>query len=170
MNTFDFQTGQTLSAHEAIKRGSLKSSGGGGMFDDMDTVDAKIAAAEARTDTKFAKLLSQLELLNLRMGHVETSTAGLKLNTWLAMASAVALVVAIFGWGSSMFGVGMNVESVANKAASSTAQTAQPQIDALSARYTEMNGKLDQLIEAIAISQGKPGTSVGPEVNVPRTK
>ncbi len=104
--------------------------------------------------------MSELKLINVRMEHVEKSTSGLRLNTWMAAASAVALVAAIFGWGSSMFGVGMNVESVANKAADTVMTSAQPQINTLNARYVEMNNKLDEIFQLLS----KPATpSPSPE-------
>ena len=140
---------QNPAASTVRRRIGLKFGGRDDTFELMDTVDAHIAAAEARTDTKFEKLLGELKLIGQRMEHVEKTTSGLRLNTWLAAATAVAIVAAIIAWGSSMFGVGMNVETAANKAAGNVMQSAQPQIDALNLRYSEMNGKLDQLIEAV---------------------
>lgn len=151
-----------LANNENIISNPLHGGGGGGTFGSMDAVDAKIAASEARTDTKFAELLGEMRLMNQRLDHVETQTSGLRLNVWLASATAVALVVAIFGWGTSMFGVGMDAQQVSDRAVSSAIQRIQPQVDAMNANYSEVSNKLDQLLRATGPrpnANPSPGTS-----------
>ena len=109
----------------------LHSFGGGGTSGGMDIVDAKIAAAEARTDTKFAQVLGRLD-------GIEKSTSGIRATVIVTGISAVALVVAIFGWGSAMFGSGMDVQTAADRAAS-----------AVESRYAEQNAAAtEQMNEA----------------------
>lgn len=91
-------------ADQAVER--LKTGGGDGTSGDMSLVDAKIAAAEARTDTKFAQVLARLDA-------IEKSTSGLRLNVWLAAATALGLGIAAMAFGASQFGNGVMVTSAA---------------------------------------------------------
>src|SRR5690554_4963001 len=94
----------------SIESPHLQFGGGGGNSGGMDVVDAKIAAAEARTDAKFAQVIGELRT-------IEHATSGIKTTVVLTGLTAVALVVAIFGWGASMFGTGMDAQTVADRAA-----------------------------------------------------
>lgn len=128
----------------------LKSGGGGGTYDDMSIVDAKIAAAEARTDTKFAELIGELKA-------IETSTAGIKTTVVVTGIAAVALVVAIFGWGSQMFGVGMNTQSISDQSAKNVLEQAQPKFDAIQTQFKDLNARFDAVIHALDNrQQGSP--------------
>lgn len=135
----------------------------------VSEIDAKIAAAEARTDTKFAELMGELKLLRsdlsgdfkaieARIAHVETSTSGIKstvVTTGIVTAVAVlGLVVAIFGWGSQMFGVGMTADSVAKQAAQAVQQSTSVQFDALNARQQKLETDIGALIQALQSQAG----------------
>src|SRR5690606_31435671 len=85
---------------------SLKSGGGDGTYFDMTVVDAKIAASEARTDTKFAQVLARLD-------NIEKSTHGIKTTTILTGIAAVGVTVAVIAFGASQFGNGVMVTSAA---------------------------------------------------------
>ena len=74
--------------NEALKRG-----GGGGTLPPMETVDAKIAAAEARTDTKFAMLTGDLAA---HFGDLKADLAR-KPGTGTLIGIAVAIVALILG-------------------------------------------------------------------------
>lgn len=119
----------------------------------MSEVDAKIAASEARTDTKFAEMMGELRVISTRLDHVEKSTSGIKstvISTGVVTAVAVlALVTAIFGWGSQMFGVGMNADSVARQAAEAVRQETSAQFDNLNTRYQSLESEIGTLIEAV---------------------
>lgn len=115
----------------------------------MSEVDAKISAAEARTDTKFAEMMGELRLINQRLDHVEKSTSGIRLNIWLAAATAVGLVVAVFGWGTSMYGIGMDAQSVADQSAKNVVEQAKPQFDAINARYDRLEQQMGVILTAI---------------------
>lgn len=117
----------------------------------MSEIDAKIAASEARTDTKFAEMMGELRLINQRLEHVENSTSGLRMNTWLAAATAVALVVAIFSWGSSMFGVGMDAQSIANQSAKSLLDQAEPRFSSMNANFERLDKNYEALQTQIGI-------------------
>lgn len=119
----------------------------------MDIVDAKIAASEARTDTKFAQLMGELstmraeingrlDVLGTRVGHVETSTAGMKTTVIVTAIAALGLTVAVMAYGSQWFGLGMDAQQVADRAAQTSTQNLQPQVDAL-------NVKMDTLIRGL---------------------
>jgi hypothetical protein len=114
----------------------LHGGGGGGTFDGMSIVDAKIAAAEARTDTKFAELVGELRV-------IERSTNGIKATTVLTGISVVAVVAAILSWGTAMFGTGMDAQTVADRAAVSVEMRMTEQLQTSIARYEEMTTRLD---------------------------
>lgn len=104
----------------------LHSGGGGGTSGGMDTVDAKIAAAEARTDTKFAELRADLK---------DFATKG---TVWGAMGTAVALILAAVAFAGDRFdaGVGMS-DKIAEQAERDAKQDR---------AVTDMNSKLDRII------------------------
>lgn len=122
----------------------------------MSEIDAKIAAAEARTDTKFAEMMGELRLINQKLEHVEKSTAGIRLNIWLAAATAVGLVVAVFSWGTSMFGVGMDAQTVADKSASIVFDKAQSEFQAINVRYDRLEKQIDLILTNLK-PDAKPG-------------
>lgn len=112
----------------AAKASDLKHGGGDGTSDGMETVDAKIAAAEARTDTKFAELRSDLK---------DFAT---KSTVWGAMGTAVALILAAIAFGGDRFDAGMGMADV---------KQAQVERDARQdASVDAINKKLDVLIAA----------------------
>lgn len=142
-------------------RAFLKSSGGGGTFEGMSEVDAKIAAAEARTDTKFAQLMGELRV-------IEGATRGIKTTVVGTGIAAVALVVAIFTWGSQMFGVGMDAQSIADQAARSVELRTAPQLDTLNSRYQNLEGQVGHIIQLlqadgeVSRSPGQPAPAPSP--------
>lgn len=78
---------------------ALKSGSSGGTFGGMDNVDAKIAAAEARVDTKFAELRGDL------------SNFATKGTVWGAVGTAVAIGLAVAAFGGDRFDAGMSSQS-----------------------------------------------------------
>ncbi len=115
----------------------------------MSEVDAKIAAAEARTDTKFAELLGELKLLNQRMEHVERSTSGMRSTVVGTGIGVVAVVIAVMAYGAQWFGLGMDAQQVAERAVQSSTQNLQPQINSLTTSNVELNAKMDALIRGL---------------------
>jgi DNA anti-recombination protein RmuC len=125
----------------------------------MSEVDAKIAAAEARTDSKFAQVMGEFRLLNQRFDHFEQRLgkveqrldhhelvfSSLRLNIWLASATTVGLVIAILSWGTSMFGVGLDAQTIAEQAGKNAVLQVQPKIDAMGGRLDAMEGRLDAM-------------------------
>ena len=79
----------------ALKKGGPGSTSGG-----MDTVDSKIAAAEARTDTKFAELRGDLQRF---------ATKG---SVWGAAGSIVAILLAVLAFAGDRFDAGVSASSV----------------------------------------------------------
>lgn len=148
----DFQTGKIFLQGgpeipvKQLSSEQLKRMGRSANITDMSEVDAKIAAAEARTDTKFAEMMGELRLINQKLEHVEKSTAGIRLNIWLAAATAVGLVVAVFSWGTSMFGVGMDAQTVADKSASIVIEKAQTEFQSINARYDRLEKQIGLIL------------------------
>lgn len=135
-----------LPEEQVVRRQNLQSNDGGDTYTAMSEVEAKIAAAEARTDTKFAEMMGELRVISGRLDHIEKTTGGLRLNTWLAMGTALAILIAVFGWGSQMFGVGMNADSIARQAAEGVRQDTAAQIESLSARYENLEDQVGQIL------------------------
>lgn len=111
---------------------NLKHGGGSGTSDNMDTVDAKIAAAEARTDTKFAELRGDLK---------DFATAKEMRNAvWGAAATIIAVLLAAMAFGGDRFDAGIGMADVRQvQIARDVGQDKAVQ---------RIEGKLDQLIAA----------------------
>jgi hypothetical protein len=127
----------------------LKSGRGGGTSGGMDTVDAKIAAAEARTDTKFAELQGsiKLEFAELRgnLTHLQSAVDG-KPGLWALVATVatgaagiIGIILAVLAFGGDRFDAGLGL---------SGQQQAQEQHDAKQDEALQgIGAKLDRLIE-----------------------
>lgn len=137
---------------EQFQSAVLQDGGRDGTSDNMDVIDAKIAAAEARTDAKFAEMIGQLstmraeingrlDTMNARAEHVEKSTAGIKTTVIVTAIAALGLTVAIMAFGSQWFGLGMDAQQISQRAAQSA-------VDSSKARIDDLDRKLDQLLQA----------------------
>jgi hypothetical protein len=64
-----------------------------------EEIDAKIAASEARTDTKFAELLGEVKATNARLdhitGHLVEEKAGRRVTNSLIIGTGLAVIAAI---------------------------------------------------------------------------
>jgi len=111
---------------------ALKGGGGGGTSGTMDTaiIDAKIAASEARADTKFSQVLGKLEGMDGKLTRIEADnirtrstvrTSAIALGA-LFVSIAALLVAAI----SSSFNIGAKVGDVARTEARQTYNDLQP--------------------------------------------
>lgn len=130
----------------------LQSGGGGGTFEDMSIVDAKVAAAEARTDTKFAGLKGSLDLMNERLDNIQAATNGVRLNIWLAAATALGLGIAAMAFGSSQFGNGVMVTTAAVRDAADAKRIAQENANEVRA----LRNELGAFIQAIQHERPQP--------------
>jgi hypothetical protein len=94
---------------------ALKGGGGGGTSGGMDTalIDAKIAASEARTETKFAKLEGKIDILVERSTDARTEARSTRRTVIGTGFSIAALVIAIFTLYSNSFTLGSRVDEVA---------------------------------------------------------
>lgn len=124
----DRLTKQLDEAEQRVEAFQLKTGGGGGTSDGMDAVDAKIAASEARTDTKFAELRGDLK------DFAKKSTV------WQAAATIIAVVLAAIAFGGDRFDAGMGVGDM--KAAQVERDQKQDQA------VQSIESKLDQIIAA----------------------
>lgn len=95
-------------ATDQERRPTLKSGGGGGTFDGMELVDAKIAAAEARTDAKFAELLGELKSMRAETSHLP-STSTMVSAVGLSVIAGVGVVLAALAFGGDRFDGGVAV-------------------------------------------------------------
>lgn len=77
-----------------------------------EEIDAKIAAAEARTDTKFAQLFGEVR-------HIQQSVSGTKTTIIITGIAVLGVLVAILGYGQQWLGLGLNISDVAQKSATS---------------------------------------------------
>ena len=105
----------------------------------MSEVDAKIAAAEARTDTKFAEVVGELRL-------IEGATRGLKGTVIATGIAAVAVVIAVLGWGGQMFMSGMDTRIAADRAAQTAAEAVEQR----------MSDELQRALRAIRMEAPPP--------------
>ena len=109
-----------------VQDAPLFGGGGGGTSGGMDSVDAKIAAAEARTDTKFAELRGDL---------AKFATKG---TVWGAMATALGIILAVAALSTNRFDAGMTVRS-----------TTQSIVDDQKRRDQDQDHKLDEILKRL---------------------
>lgn len=132
---------------------------------ELGEIDAKIAAAEARTDTKFAEMMGELRVISQRMGHIETdlgstksAISSLRSTVIVTSVTSVLAIAALFytalQYGNSMFSAGLDSQSIADAAARSVEQRTGSQIEQLNAQFRDMNNRLGLLTEAL---QQRPG-------------
>lgn len=104
-------------------------------------IDARVAAAEARTDTKFAQVLARIETLgaelrgdtkavNSKLDGVVAYTAGTK-STILATAigsviAITALILGVLAYGGDRFGAGADISGIIDEAATRAVEQALP--------------------------------------------
>jgi hypothetical protein len=88
----------TKEQHDEIAR-RLKSGGGDGTSGGVDTTDAKIAAAEARTDTKFAELRGDMKDF--------VTKGALWAATGTIIATILGVLLAVLAFGGDRFDAGI---------------------------------------------------------------
>jgi hypothetical protein len=84
----------------------LKHGGGGGTYGGMEAVDAKIAAAEARTDVKFVELSRTLDKLATKED-ITTSQNATRANIWAAIGVALGIILAVMAFAANRFDAGV---------------------------------------------------------------
>ena len=82
-------------------------------------MDAKVAAAEARTDAKFEALRGDLKA-------IAASTSGIKTTVVGTGIAVVAIVIAVLAYGGDRFGAGMDISGIIDAAAKRAVQQALP--------------------------------------------
>ena len=80
-------------------------------------VEAQIAAAEARTDTKFAELRGDLRVISQTMAEVRAGQRATQVLVVGSAIAAVAVIIAALSFGATWFGLGINASDIAHKAA-----------------------------------------------------
>jgi hypothetical protein len=116
---------------------ALKKGGPGGTSGGMDTVDSKIAAAEARTDTKFAELRGDL---------AKFATKG---TVWAAAGTLggtiLAVLLAVLAFGGDRFDAGMSASSAVA-----------PFVAAQRERDAAQDKKLDEILSRLPPAKADP--------------
>lgn len=111
-------------ADEALNNSSAKSTSSGM---DQQLVDAKIAASEARVDTKFAQLIARLESMDGKLTRIEADnlrTRSTVRTTGFTIVSIILAVLALtFAVFSQSFNLGSKVSDVARLEATSILQS-----------------------------------------------
>ena len=115
----------------------LQGDAGSGTFPPMDAVDAKIAAAEARTDTKFAELRADLQGLPTR-ADMQANATSLRNNVWGAALTALAITLAVIAFGGDRFDAGMGAGSAVA-----------PVVEQQKARDAAQDRKLDEILSRL---------------------
>jgi len=108
-------------------------------------VAAQLAAVEAHTDTKFAQLIGEMRTgfaalngridglsgrvdgLSGRLDAVERSVSGIKITVIVTAIAAVAVVVAVLGYGQTWFGLGIGTRDIVRATVSELMQQQQQQ-------------------------------------------
>lgn len=113
----------------------LKGGGGGGTLGGMDSalIDAKVAAAEARTDTKFERLIGRLDSIDAKLTRIETDNVRTRatvrttgLSVFAAIVTVLGLLFAVF---SQSFSIGTKVSDAAREQAQQVFNARQPSAD-----------------------------------------
>ena len=89
-------------------------------------IDAKIAAAEAPTDTKFAELRIELRGISVSLAAIEGIKSTVVLTGITSVLAIGAIVIGILAFGNDRFGAGMDASALANQAASRAVELALP--------------------------------------------
>lgn len=142
---------------QAQELDTLKSAASGGTYNSMSEVDAKIEAAEARTDTKFAEMMGELRVISGKLEHLDenyretrTSISSLKSTV---IVTAVTTVLAIGGlfytalqYGNSMFTAGLDTQTIAEQSAKNALNQIQPSVDQLGTAVKKSNDRLSEIM------------------------
>ena len=116
---------------------TLPNTGGGGTLPPVDVIDAKIAAAEARTDTKFAELRGDMAE---RFGRLDAELAK-KPSTGALVGTAIAIVavlLAALAFAANRFDAGV-----------SAGGALAPYVTAQQQRDNAQDAKLDQILDRL---------------------
>lgn len=131
--------------YEAEIATGLKSGDGGGTYSDMSIIDAKIAAAEARTDAKFVEVLAELHA-------IKDTTKGTKTTIILTAIAAVGVAVGVMALGASQFGNGVMVTSAAVQDSAAAKRIAEEN----AAEVRALRNELGTFIQAIQQERSQP--------------
>lgn len=143
-NVHHLPEGRTLTPEE-IERLASTSGGDGPTSGGMDIVDAKIAAAEARTDAKFAQVIGKLE-------QIQNETRGTKTTIILTAIAAIGVAGGIMAFGASQFGNGVMVTTAAVEDAQEAKRLGQEN----AAGIQQIKEEIGNLVQAIMSQRPEP--------------
>ncbi|MGI3127592.1 hypothetical protein [Nitratireductor sp. PBL-C9] len=147
-----------LSSNQGTRSRTTAQKGKVGEF--VSETDAKIEAAEARTDTKFAQVMGELRVMSERMDHIDQSlsqthdaVSSIKSTVIVTAITTVLAIGALFytalQYGNSMFSVGLETQSISERSAQDAIRKAQPEIDYLNKRIDQIDVRLIGILDAI---------------------
>ncbi|KAB2701349.1 hypothetical protein [Brucella lupini] len=128
----------------------------------MSEVDAKIAAAEARTDTKFAEMMGELRVISGKLEHLdenyrETRKSISSVKTTV-LVTAVTTIIAIGGlfytalqYGNSMFSAGLDTQTIAEQSAKNVVLQAEPRFATMNANFERLDKNYQTLQQQIGV-------------------
>jgi hypothetical protein len=96
-----------------------------------EEIDAKIAASEARTDTKFARLDGQIAQVLLKLDTIHADNSSVKTNVWAGVGLIVAVIALLagvtFALGPAAFMAGLDIhDRIETSVKSATSPTKPP--------------------------------------------
>lgn len=77
-----------------------------------EEVDAKLATADARSETRIVEVLGEIKAMNARIDGIQQSTAGVKATIIFTGIAVVTLVVAVLSYGQQWFGIGITTRDI----------------------------------------------------------
>ena len=87
----------------------------GEMASQDDLVDAKIAAVEARTDTKIVRLEGKLDLVLSKIGDVREGQRWVVANIWVVFAALAAIIIGSIAAAPAIFDLDVRVRETITK-------------------------------------------------------
>jgi hypothetical protein len=148
-------------ARHTPEQPNLQSAGSGSTLHDMSEVDAKIAAAEARTDTKFAEMMGELKLISYTTRGLKTTIITTGIATVIGLG---ALTIGVMAYGGQMFGLGLDTDEIVQRAAEAAGKQSAAELAFLREQIEQTNSQLGALIEAYG---GKPPEPPAPQPESP---
>lgn len=119
--------------------------GGGGTSNDMEALDAKIAAAEARTDTKLSELGRVLDKVATK-SDIAASQAATRSSIWTSIGVALGLILAVLAFAANRFDAGITAGGALAPYAAKQQQ-----------RDAAQDKKFDEILRRLPESDKPPG-------------
>jgi len=110
-------------------------------------VDQKIETAQARTETEFSRLQTQIAEL--------PKARDIRVNIWGAAATVLGILIAVVALGIAFYDSGVQVAATSVERVVGTQQAVRENSERIDKLSEELNTKVDALIEAVSKSAEK---------------